>query len=450
MTKKEKLPADGAIRRTTTTEETILPPEPVLHEPPPVEAPLPMDPGLAGFELREQDPEEIQSLLSQLGDDDHKITVARWNNQEKLFARLDSYSHKEFDLDTLGDAYGGGKYKIMVFRPNGQIRFTKVVVIDSAKKPKIDPAQMVSTAQGAQVIMAPQQDNSKMFDLMVQQNNRSQEMFMVLVTKMAEAFASKAAPAAPAPSIVKDLSDVLAIQKMLEAKGDPAQNNMNTMLGVLKQGLELGQLASPNSGEGNSGGGVMDIVTGLLGKFVGNQPGFADKVVGALAPMARPNPPAPAPQRPMVQPTVQAQPQPQISQTPAPVPAPQVEEAVVETTPKEQTMDLGLRLVIAMYKGPVLDMAKQDFDAEKAADIIIMRIPESYYPLCLDFTAKPDRLAVVTQFIPELQQFSPWVDKVLTAGNQALTEYFKPEVESAEVAPQEVAEIVSPTPAKEE
>ena len=96
-------------------------------------------------------------------------------------------------------------------------------------------------------------------------------------------------------------------------------------------------------------------------------------------------------------------------------------------------MGFGANMILAMYKGPVLDMAKSAHDPDKAAEMIILRIPEAYYPIALDFTVKPDRLAVALAFIPELKEYSVWTDKVLEAGKEILTQYFRDMDEDAKI-----------------
>jgi len=464
MTKKDK-PIPGT-RRTTIVEEPLDTKnsqganhdEPQSNSPEPSSVPLDSFPGLME-NLAPAEPEEIQSLLSELGDEDYKVVVYRFNKDLKKFARLDSYGHKEFTLDMLGDTYGGGKYRIYVFRPNGQITMSKIVDIDEAKKPKVDPHQVVQGQGGTHVVLPPQQDMSKIVDIMVSQNNRSQELMMTMMTKLAEVMAmSGNRPAAP--SLVKDVGDIVALQKMFEPKGEPGMNSVNAVLNGLKQGLELAQMANP--GGNSEGGGLMDtLLKALIPAFVGAQPSFSDRVMGAVTPVARPPIQNPIP-RPQIPPTVPAPTagltpaQQAVSQIPAPTALPAEAEPVV-SAPKESGMGLGFQLVIAMYKAPILDMAKSSFDPEKAAEIIITRIPEDYYAVCLDFTNKIDRLNYVKEFLPELFIEDPitkascadWVTKVLDAGKEILTNYFKPVTNDTDnIIPDQTEDPASAAPEK--
>jgi hypothetical protein len=437
MAKKETV-APGT-RRTTVIEEPLngetAPNASNRESLPPPQEPEQLIPGEVsdlGF-LPQPEPEEVQMLLSELGDEDHKVVVYRFSKELKKFARLESYSHKEFSLDTLADTYGGGKYRIYVFRPNGQILHSKVIDIDELKKPKPDASQVVQTAQGTQVIMPPQQDMTKVMDMMVSQSERNQALMMTMMTKMAEAMgAVHAQPAAP--SIVKDVGDILALQKMLENKA-PQTDNVTAVINGLKQGIELAQLANPNGNQEETG--VLGIIKQLLPAFVGmgggGQPNLMERITQSIPrPLPRPTPhPAPASAQ-IPAPAAQVTPAPAAQVTPAPA---QITAEPNANPHKEPTMNFGLSMMIAMYKAPILDMAKTDFDTEKAAEIIVTRIPESYYPVCLDFTNKKDRLELVKMALPELfvidpvtnKDYSEWTTKVLDSGKALLTEYFTPQ-----------------------
>ena len=458
----------SGVKRTITTEETILDDgDTSVPTPSPTPEPAPTPEQFIGM-LPAQEPEEITALLEELGDEDHKVVVYRFDENLKAFARLDSYSHKEFSLDSLADSYGGGRYRIHVFRPNGQIAAgVKIINIDKAKKPKVDSSTVHTSASGTQVFMPPQQDMTKVMDIMMTQSNRQQELMMTMMTKMAEVMSgSHQAPAAP--SIFKDVGDIVALQKLFESKGDPQINNMNAVLGALQKGMELAQAANPSGNSESGGGGLLDTVIKALLPAVTGNPGLVGTVMSAMAPLARPQQRAYVPQQNPIQnpppfsqvPAAQSiTGQPQLS---APIPV--VAEPVVET-PKEQGMNLGLQLVIAMYRGPIVDMAKDGFETDKAAEIIVLRIPETYYAMVLDFTNKADRLELVKQFIPELfiidsktqKDFSEWTTKVLDAGKVILTEYFGPEIPAAlpaeviEVAPElkpDLPAVKEPTEAK--
>lgn len=461
MAKKTNVPA--GTRRTTVIEEPLpgdteggsLPlPEGASSRPEPTPEPAAqefIDPAL----FPQPEPEEVQMLLSELGDEDHKVVVYRFSKELKKFARLDSYSHKEFSLDTLGDTYGGGKYRIYVFRPNGQILHSKVIEIDEAKKPKQDASQGV-IATGPQVIIPPQQDMTKVMDMMMSQSERNQALMMTMMTKMAEAMTGVARQPAP-PSIVKDMGDILALQKMMENRADPQTANVNAVLNGLKQGMELAQMAG--AGGEKEEGGLMGILNKLLPAFVGGQPSMADTVMRALAPVARPQAlPAPARPAPVLRPAPTTIPAPapavpQIAAAPVPAPAvPPTPEEPVIVAPKEEGMNLGMSLIVAMYKAPILDMAKANFEPEKAAEIIALRIPEAYYAVCLDFTNKEDRVELVNQFIPELKPYGEWVGKVLDGGKVILTEYFDdetPEAIPTDAQPAAPAQSQAPAPAEE-
>lgn len=427
-------PEPGVARRTTTTvTDELITQDPQGGLPP--AQPEPEMPPEAPEALIDPIPDEIGALLEELGDVAHKVVVYRYNRVTKRMARLDEWPHNEFSLGMLGDTFGGGTYRIYVFRPNGQMVSSKVVDIDEAKKPKeTAPVQVPVYAP------APQQapDTSRLLEVMMQQQSKSQELVMTMMAKMAETVSAiNNRPAQP--SVIKDVGDILALQKMLG--GDNATTKIEAVLGALRQGMELGQMAG-----GGEDKGLLDKLVDTFLPALAGTPGMADRLMGALRPALVP-PSAPAPQPlPRPAPAAVQIPAPAAPVVPAPAPAAPAEAAPERV--EEPSMGMGLNFLVAMYKGPILDMARQNFDESTAADIIVLRIPRDYYPVCLDFVSKSDCAEQVLKFIPDLVPYGPWVTRVLAAGRQALEEELAPEPVADQGAPAETGAPAPEEPAK--
>ena len=384
--------------------------------------------------MAESVPDEIATLLSELGDSAHKVVVYRYNKATKKMARLDEWSHSEFSLGMLADTYGGGTYRVYVFRPNGQIVGTKMVEIDEAKKPKVDPSQIVSGPQGTQFILPPQQDNSKLLEILMAQASKSQELMMTMMSKFAES-AAAAGRLPPAPSIVKDVGDILALQKMLEGKGDPQVNSVKTALDLTHQILELTQ----KDGGGASEGGFMETLTKTILPMLTGQPSTAEAILKALTPAPAPRPlaPAPAPQpqlAPPPTPGVLPNPAPAPSSTaeglgaPSPTPsAPGVSEATVVPDDELDTLfkEMKKSLLFPIYRGMILKMAADKVDPAEAAVSMMDRIPETYYMIMNDLFIRPDFLDRVVRHVPESAPQREWLAATVDALKAAIVDFFE-------------------------
>lgn len=420
-------PAVGTRRITTVVDEPLDPP------PPPEQhfddsQPLPaVDPLLEL--MPDSVPDEISSLLAELGDTAHKVVVYRYNRTTKKMARLDEWGHTEFSLGMLADTYGGGTYRVYVFRPNGQMAGSKMVEIDEAKKPKHDPTLLPYAAgPGTQVFVPPAPDMSKFMEIMMTQSARSQELVMTMISKMAEGMsAANRAPAAP--SVIKDVGDILALQKMLEGKGDPQVNNMKSMLDMLMKGMEIARENTPEGG----GGGFMETLTKTILPMLAGQPNFAQTIVGALAPAVLPQPRPYTPPIPNPAPGAQVQ----IAAAPlAPAAGLQPESpGAVEPAPAvDDDLDILFKemkksLLFPIYRGMILRMASDKADFILSADSILNRIPDSYYIIMNDLFTRPDFVERVLKHVPEAVPHKDWLASTVEALKMGIAEYFKGEEE---------------------
>lgn len=442
MLNQDDKPTAGRKRKTTTIiEEPInsAPPAAPINPEPPEPPNLPLNPGDPLLDMiGDSVPDEIASLLSELGDSAHKVVVYRYNKATKKMARLDEWAHSEFSLGMLADTYGGGTYRVYVFRPNGQIVGTKMVEIDEAKKPKTDPTQVIQGPQGTHFVLPPAQDNSKFLELMMAQASKSQELLVMMMTKFAES-AAQGNRTPTQPSLVKDIGDVLALQKMLEGKGDPQVNSVKTALDLTQKILELTQ----NNGSSESGGGgFMETLTKSILPMLTGQPNLTNTILAALTPQPRPgqaaqspqpNPPAQISQPPATPPGVPALSAPTPSPTAeAPVVAPAIPgapgatEAVVEADDELDTLfkEMKKSLLFPIYRGMILKMASDAVPPVEAAISMMDRIPETYYMIMNDLFVRPDFLDRVVRHVPEAAPHREWLTSTVGALKDQIAEFF--------------------------
>ena len=338
-------------------------------------------------------------------------------------AKIGTFSVKDWggSLEKCAKSFGGGEFKAILRDARGHFQGHTVVTYDEDAYPR------PTSKQGIPVpIPGSQPDIAEIMKAMQAQQDRQQDKMFTMLTAIIQ-MNNK-------PSGLSNLEEIIKVKKLLEPAADTTPNpvkDVTTLLGIFQKGVEAGQSFAPTA-EDKGEGGFMDIISALA-------PAMAPILSKAMNQAPKPNPLAGAiadirtaaqAQRGMIvnPPAEQAPPQPQQPQQPdaqPPAPAAAEAEVVPNSATEDNSMGVGGNLIIALYKGPILDMAHKNFDPEKTADMILIKIPEDYYSISLDFCSKPDRFELACGFIPELKPYPEWVAKVLDAGKESLIQYYK-------------------------
>ena len=340
-------------------------------------------------------------------------------------AKVGNYSVAEWggSLEKIAKSFGGGEFKAVLRDKEGHFKGATRVIFDEMAYPRPQsPSTLPQAMSGnsgdiAEVVKSFQSQLEKQQD----------KMFQLILATMQK-------PVTPVQSPMSSLEEMIKLNKLMQPNPDTTPNplkDVTTLLGLFQKGVEAGQSMTPQPEEK----GDFD--------FMSMVKSFAPALVPALA-SAMASKPKPAPLAEAIQEIRTATAQKTLSQNPSdpalqPIEPQQPESAaaaeaetnpaseaeVVEPSTEGNNMGVGTNLFLMMYKGPVIDMAKSGHDVEKTAEMIILRVPEQYYPVCLDFCVKPDRVALAAGFIPELKDYPIWVDGVLASGAAILQEYFR-------------------------
>jgi len=209
--------------------------------------------------------EELMSTLSELGEEDHKVVVYRYNKEKKKYARLEEWGHKEFSLNTLADAYGGGSYRIFVYSSNGRFVTSKIVEIDEAKKPKEQNVPGQGTGQ---------QDLSRIYELLLAQSEKNNALMLGLVEKI---FSSTNNYNKVNEGFIKSIDDIINLKQLFNNKSEDPAITVNKLLEVFNRGMEFGTAVSEN------GTGKESVLESVFKKFLNITP--SDKIMSALMPL---------------------------------------------------------------------------------------------------------------------------------------------------------------------
>lgn len=414
-----------AKRRTTTVIEDNIPSP---NADPSLLDPQQGDPADGEYMV----PDEVNTVLAELGESEHKVTLSRLNKEGKRYALLDSWPHKDFSLDMVGDMYGGGKYRIVITDPTGHYMGSKVFEIDAAKKPKDQAPAIPAIPPG--YVPAAAQDNTKIYELLMAQQDRSNQQTIAMMSKLME---TMALTNQPKENLFKNVQDVIAVMKLTENKPDPSVSQMNGVIDALKKGLELGQrVAVAENAPAGDGEGFLGMLLNKLLPAISGNPSVIAAISNTLTSAMTPA----APQRPQI-PTDSAV-SPQYQQRPAdkqppPVPgltspgtpvAPLSDTTIMENNNMDDTdrmfQQVKSHFFFSLYNPVLLEKARTNADVEKTAGMVLLSIPETSYAPLAAIINRPGFIDKMTKNLPEYASYKPWLTELVTRLLADITEYF--------------------------
>jgi hypothetical protein len=317
-------------------------------------------------------------------------------------AKIGSFSVKDWgtSLEKCAKSYGGGEFKAVLRDENGHYRGNTVVYYDELAYPR-PPAGAIGSAP------QPAADLSDLVKTLHQQSEVQQDKTMAMFMKMMEVVNNR-----PQANPVGELENLIRLKKLMEppqVESPSPLKDVSTLLSLFQKGVETGEKMAPRAETGGEGD-FMSLLSMLA-------PAVAPALGRVLAKSTPPQELSKALD---------------VIKEKAGVPA--VPAAAVEITasPEVKDMDFKTKMILALYKGPLLDMAKNSFDAAKTAQMILLKVPEEHYSMALDLASAPNRLELVYGYIPELSSFAPWTESVLKEGAEILRQYFTEENGKAE------------------
>lgn len=314
--------------------------------------------------------EEFERTLEQFTETQGMVDVYRLKDGN--YAKMASIEAKDWGtgLETVAKRFGGGTFKVRLRAPDGTFAGETVVHYDEEAYPK--PSEKIT--------MQPQGvDQVAMLRAMNEMNERSNERMMSMMNGMMSTFASMNAGKS---SMLNNMNDLMAFKEMLAEKKNPA-TELNTLVGVLQKGMELGA---------NTSAPEESLLGSILGKVLNGD--TISKLAQALS--------VPAAQAEVPQPPPAAR-----QQLPAPRPQ----------APAKPKKEEGMSLFLKMYKPAILGYAKKKENPRKLAELIVSRIyaikPDALLVVD-DFLKLPDtKESIVYDYAPELRAYDAWVEKVM-------------------------------------
>jgi hypothetical protein len=279
-------------------------------------APAPEDPeDLVGDDLTEEEVRqaEVGSLFSLQGAEFDRVrwSIYRFRTRNEIAADPQGVQEEwvadrdgQLQGNELADALGGGTFHLYGFVPRAdgrgtRIAFNRKVAIAGPRK---DLAAVVTSPPPA-VVTSPEPGLTKAERILFRMMKQQAEMSAAILARLAQP-----APPPPAQTGIKELAETMVMLKGLTPapSASPDKEIFGSMLGVLKEGIEIGQGREP-AAAGEPGatdwGKVIEKALGLGERLVAARVRYAQSAARpASAPPSEArvvdDPPAPAPPPP--------------------------------------------------------------------------------------------------------------------------------------------------------
>lgn len=391
----------------------------------------------------------FEATLAEFTETDGKVEIYRL--KDNTYAKIGTYPAKEWgnSLESVAKKFGGGTYKIRLRAPDGTIGGETIVTFDEEAYPK--PSQRP---------VEPAANPMELFKLMQEREEKNQDKFMVMMSTMMSTLANTIGQKS---NMISNMNDLAHFKQLFADKDKPApepEEKVMKLLEMFQTGMEFGAK--------NSGGDSEPSIMSMLAKVLTGDglPRLTEALKVGLQPPPqlppRPRPQAPRPNPPVALVPPQAQqvlPLPAVSPaTPAPAADEDGEEQpsdIPAASPQqEQPMSLASNFVVVTYKPVILGYAQHNADPRQVADMIIERVGrlnEGWLLIMDDFLKVPTTKELwVYGNAPELRAFDSWVDSVMAALAEGITEFFKEEPEEVPAEPAAVQAPAKPVKPKKE
>ena len=320
----------------------------------------------------------LMRVLGQLGEQADQATVRlyRIDNASKRGEEeyLRKYPVQEFDIDVVQDQWGGGRFRVRVYNPNGKLISCPIIKLFGPPKVPKDTGQ-----NGHDVLPAP-------------------------TITAADIAAAVAAVMPRAPSREETLRELQVYAEIFRPAAAPAAQPAN-LFEIFFKGLEFGKEIIASSTPDPSGNRVFEKMIDSFG------PAIMQAVAAAQAAPAVVKQTAPAVARIPLDPAANA----------APAPA----------APAEPSEDEVLKMLqIKMGVSMLVEQAKRSGDLTLYADWVLDNVPEDQVRELLQAPDWFDRLSAIN---PEVRTNRVWFESLRAEVEKALAD--GPVDESAETLP---------------
>jgi len=338
----------------------------------------PVVPHLTGLESQEDD--EFSTVLEALGtDSDGHVQVWRYQTSTEPhgFAMIARIPIGDFDPWTIGEKYGGGRYRFDIRNSRGKyVKKGVERMISSPPRPATpSPALLPNFDPVAMILKRAESADSF-----------NQALMLALIQNL-----GRVPVAAPAVASGLTATDFVAIMREARESATPAAPPHEAMLALLREGIGFGREIEGTDGDGAGGGGAMAVLPKILDVLSRVLP-----PAGAAAPELRPATGA-APDGHLA---IAALPGPRVQETEDPV-----------------------RTLLARFTPQIIAAVQAGQDPMDFARAVVSAIPPGSPMIAfrnLVFASPAQRLAAFQAGAPELVPCASWIDRVSGAARGLL------------------------------
>jgi len=332
----------------------------------------------------EEVPKEVSKLKKEHESDEYTVSISVITKKGQKPEKVPEEFSLDFDINSIVEKYGGGKYKFTVRDANGEYvsKWTSNYATPKDNIPAVTKDEsMNKIVEIVQSQLKASQDQLKSVQdknegLIAQMFGSMTQMFTALATKN--------------DTGKKDTTEILEMAKLIKEISGDKQTGMGDFVELVKLGMEL-------KGSSNSEGGVVDkVISMLIDKF--GDSGIAEKLVTALEAKSK----GTIPMRK------------QIGE--APVIPPVVSPAIpVGTNPPLEVIqfadpaELFIMTQIHDSLDRLMNFAKRNVDVAVISDFIIEQIEREDYDKLKIYLGVPENQEKIFIKFPELMPYKEWV-----------------------------------------
>jgi hypothetical protein len=344
--------------------------------------------------------EKFTQLLEQFNQNNEGFIEIYRIKENGMRTKIGKYPIKDVgtDIDFVAQKFGGGDYLIVLKDSKGRFQGQIIESYDEMAYPK---PNSIPVGNGNPVVINTSQNESlaqivAMMEKSFQQQLEAQKAMAQQLLEITKASVSS--------SPIKSLKDLVELKALLQEKENNPLKNIEILMGLFTKGMEFGStLSQSNSDDGSFIGLIRDLLPLIISQKKVNNVEEAKQYIQSALKLN----------------------QPQNNQNPPQILEQKSDVNQIEYKGDDMKLSGMGNLILNLYKGEIIKLAKVNYNPQEVADMILIKLPQDYYGIALDIAKNPDRLKIVYEYLPELKEYEKWVEAVLDSGKNRLVEYFK-------------------------
>jgi len=328
--------------------------------------------------LAEEVPKEVEKLKKEHESDEYTVSISVVTKKGQKPEKIPEEFSLDFDINSIVEKYGGGKYKFTVRDANGEYvsKWTSYYANPKENVPQArQDESMNKIVEIVQAQLKASQDQIKTVQ------DKNDNLIGQMFTSMTNMFATLSAKNNDGK---KDMSEILEMAKLLKELSGDKQTGMGDFVELVKLGMEL-------KGSSSSEGGVVDkVISMLIDKF--GDSGIAEKLVTALEAKSKGATPV----------------RKQIESIPA-VPAQPETNPPLEIIHSDNPVEIFIMTQIHDKLSSFINFAKKGSDVSIVSDYIVEQLERAEYDELKKYLEIPENLEKIFIKFPELTAYREWV-----------------------------------------